>query len=401
LNLKSLILNHKFLFIGSALFLLGATISIFASTNLRAAAGEWKAFYVEPFLVFLILVTTLKTNNFNQKNEKDLKIRRLEDYKEKFFNLSIFQSSIMDLILYALILCGLITSVLAIYQYSTGWMVPYAFWQNRNTFRVTAWYGFPNGVGLFLAPLVPLAIYLLKQSFLKFKKTNWKFDIWNWKMFIDSLLLIPCALLAIYYAKSTGGLIGVAAGIGLLLLFYKKTRWPAVIICLVGFVSIVSLPSLSSIRNEIFAQDRSGQIRVGIWKETFSLLKDRPLLGAGMASYNTRIIPYHKQVNGENIEIFHHPHNVFLTIWVNTGIIGLIGFLGILFSGYRLQVTSYKKNKTLPLLNYFLIASLTTILVTGLVDSPYIKNDLSVFFWTIIALLIISYENQRVEDTSA
>jgi len=44
LNLKSKIINHKFFFIGSGLFLLGATISIFTSLDTRAALGEWKAF---------------------------------------------------------------------------------------------------------------------------------------------------------------------------------------------------------------------------------------------------------------------------------------------------------------------------------------------------------------------
>jgi len=30
-----------------------------------------------------------------------------------------------------------------------------------------------------------------------------------------------------------------------------------------------------------------------------------------------------------------------------------------------------------------------TLLTTGLVDSPYIKNDLSIFFWLIIALAVL------------
>ena len=68
-NLKSLILNHKSLFIAVALFLIAATISVFTSIDLRAAAGEWKAFYFEPILVFIILITSLNKNNFNN-NQK-------------------------------------------------------------------------------------------------------------------------------------------------------------------------------------------------------------------------------------------------------------------------------------------------------------------------------------------
>ncbi len=174
-NLKSLILNHKSLFIAVALFLIAATISVFTSIDLRAAAGEWKAFYFEPILVFIILITSLNKNNFNNNQKiSNFQIspatagsrlhsgtisKQFSIYK--FLNFQI--SNPINIVIYALILSGLFTSLLAIYQHFTGWLVPYSFWQNHSTFRVTAWYGFPNAVGLFLAPLVPLVIYLIIQ----------------------------------------------------------------------------------------------------------------------------------------------------------------------------------------------------------------------------------------------
>ena len=206
-HLSHTIRQYPTLFIASALFLLSATISIFTSVDLRAAAGEWKAFYVEPIIVFLIIITTY-TQEFGVENEK--KIRRLEDYKiNKSFNpclpaskVSIFQSSTIQAILFGLVLCGLATSILAIYQHFTGWMVPYSFWENKNTYRVTGWYGFPNGVGLFLAPIVPLALYIIIQSWKKLKESNWKLEIGNWGFLISSFLFLISAPFAIFFAKS-------------------------------------------------------------------------------------------------------------------------------------------------------------------------------------------------------
>ena len=163
--------------------------------------------------------------------------------------------------------------------------MPYSFWENQNTFRVTAWYGFPNAVGLFLAPLIPLAIYLIKQKLTFISR-------------ILSLIFVPLSILAIIYAKSTGALVGLAAGIGFLLLMYKKTRWPAVTICFLGLLSLFSFSGLSKIKQELLFQDRSGQIRIGIWNETWQFLKDNPLSGAGLASYMEKIKPYHTTVNG-------------------------------------------------------------------------------------------------------
>ena len=38
-----------------------------------------------------------------------------------------------------------------------------------------------------------------------------------------------------------------------------------------------------------------------------------------------------------------------------------------------------------------LLGSLTVLVVHGLVDVPYFKNDLSFLFWIIIAVIFISY----------
>ncbi len=349
-KLQGLVKTYRALFIFSTIFLIAATISVFTSLDLRAAAGQWKAFYIEPLLIFLVLVTSV------QKKQG------------------------AESILSALLLGGLATSLLAIYQHFTGWMVPYAFWENRNTYRVTAWYGFPNGVGLFLAPLVPLALYKVKAQW----QNRRSFSFWI------ALALIPCALLAIWYARSTGGLIGVAGGIGFLLLIHKKTRRPAIAIGALSLVGLFLLPASNPIREELLLQDRSGQIRLHIWSETLNLLKERPLTGAGLASYSQRIEPYHTTVNGEGIEIFHHPHNIFLTMWVNLGLLGLIGFAGILISFYRIGFRNVKNETVL-----FLLATMTALLVTGLVDSPYIKNDLSLLFWLLLALLLSTIDTGK------
>ncbi len=360
-HLSSIIKQNKLLSIAILLFLISATISVFTSINLRSALGEWKAFYVEPILIFFILITNYKL---------------------------LITKKFVNNLLFALILSGLLTSLLAIYQHFTGWLVPYDFWQNQNTFRVTAWYGFPNAVGLFLAPLIPLSIYLITQY--KLQK-----NIIYHLSFIVALFFVLISPLAIFFAKSTGALIGLAAGILFLLFIHKKTLWLACLISLVSIVSLVSLPSANPIKQELLFQDRSGQIRLSIWNETWQFLKDSPITGAGLASYAEKIRPYHTTVNGEGIEIFHHPHNIFLTMWINLGLLGLFAFVGILVSIFNFQFSIFKQFKKLPILNYFILSSLIIILVMGLVDSPYIKNDMAIFFWLLPALLIVSVQNDE------
>lgn len=348
---NTLIQKNKLLATGIALFLIAATISIFASVDIRAAAGEWRAFYIEPILIFFVLSAYFKSLAAEKRNT------HLQKY-----------------ILLPLVLSALVTSILCIYQHFTGWLVPYAFWANRETYRVTGWYGFPNAVGLFLAPIIPLSLYLIEKTWKENKKIAW-----------ISIATIFTSLLAIIFAKGSGPLIGVAAGIGVLLLCYKKTRLPAIVFGIIASVGIILLPPTHSIKQELFATNYSGQLRRDIWSETFALLKDHPITGAGIASYEERIVPY----RGDHwIEVFHHPHNIFLTIWVNTGLLGLIGFITILVWFF---ITAIKNNSQTK----FVLASMSTIIVMGLVDSPYIKNDLAILFWILPTLILAQTSTEK------
>ncbi len=358
--IKNFLTDHKLLSVGIVLFLLGATISIFTAVDTKKALGEWRAFYIEPVLLFFVLSSYLKS--FEAKKRKKI----LEQY-----------------ILLPLVLCGLITSAFAIFQHFTGWMVPHAFWANRETYRVTAWYGFPNAVGLFLAPIIPLALYLIAQTWERTKK------IFEPTVIISILFLIT-GFLAILFAKGSGPLLGALAGIGILLLCYKKTRVPTFLFGIVALTAIFFLPTDHAIKQELFAKNFSGQLRRDMWNETVELLKERPVLGAGIASYEERIVPYRQNLR---IEVFHHPHNIFLTMWVNTGLLGLIGFVVVLIWFVKEAL------KDLNAETKFFLGSFTVILVMGLVDSPYIKNDLAILFW-LFPTLVLSVLSPKTKNST-
>lgn len=330
------------------LFLLGATIGIFVSPNLRAALGEWKAFYFEPVIIALIVLDSVKTK---------------DDVKK---------------ILGGLLLGSLTTAILGVYQHYTGWLVPHSFWANRDTYRVTGWYGFPNGVGLLLAPLIPLAIYLGLESWKSIKE---KVELRkNYLLSILGIVFILSAPMAIVFAKTTAALVGLAAGVGVLLLCFKKTRWPALILGIIGLISLFAVPN-NPITNELLAKDYSGQLRRDIWSETITYLKLHPVVGTGVAGYTNEITPFR---HNKKIEVFHHPHNIFLTMWVNIGLAGLIGFIGLLTWFYKIVIKNLQS--TNRALTITLLISMTIWLVMGLVDSPYIKNDWALIFWLFIGL---------------
>jgi O-antigen ligase len=77
------------------------------------------------------------------------------------------------------------------------------------------------------------------------------------------------------------------------------------------------------------------------------------------------------------------PHNLFLAFWLETGLLGLAGFIWLLAIFFKKLFLLFKKS------NYFatiLIMLMGYILIHGLADTTYFKNDLSVVFWLAVAL---------------
>ncbi len=363
-ELKQFTTKHYTLFIAIALVIFGASVGILMSVDMRAALGEWKAFYIEPILIFAALIIPLR----EAKNR--------------------------NAIVTGLLVSSALTGILTLIQRLTGWSVPYAFWENGASYRVTGWWGFPNGVGTFQAPLALLWLYPLTREWKNNTPViaslrNEGVAIFLQKRYITILYSLGflLTLSSVIFAKSTGGLVGITAGIGALMLYTKRTRKPAITLGIVSLLLITLLPT-NPIKTELLAQDRSGRIRQHIWGGAVELLSESPVLGVGLASFDERIEPYHGLFEGRPIEIFHHPHNQVLTFWLSIGLVGMIGMVWTFVWALRVTIVRAKTGDHSAHETVFIFSLLLCIFVQGLVDSPYIKNDIAMMYWILLALLL-------------
>ncbi|MBI4450308.1 O-antigen ligase family protein [Candidatus Uhrbacteria bacterium] len=132
-------------------------------------------------------------------------------------------------------------------------------------------------------------------------------------------------------------------------------------------------------------QKWSGSVRLAQYRETWRLLRDHPIRGAGLAGYQQAIAPYHEK---RDVEIFLYPHNLLLAIWVELGLAGLLLFLTILYQFFR-QLFSPPlsgRGSERGWGRYGIVAAMFVVLVHGLVDVPYFKNDLAMLVWVIVAI---------------
>jgi len=189
-------------------------------------------------------------------------------------------------------------------------------------------------------------------------------------------------------------MLGMIIGLIFLGLYWRKSRRATIILVIIVTLIIFLVPSTRHFMMERLAfQKLSGQLRLNIWQGAWAMIKDHPMLGVGLRNYQNLATQYqefyYQPQTGQLIstETHPYPHNLFLAIWVELGLLGLLVFLAILIKFFIQGHKTTKTNISTPLVTISIMAALIAIVAHGLVDTPYFKNDLSTLFWLIIVLL--------------
>ena len=336
------------------LFFASSIVAIFISPGWWQALGVWRAYFLEPILFFVILLTTVR-------NEDDF-----------------------DWAVWPLIISVFYISLYAFAQRFLGLPI-ITPWQAE--LRVTSLFDYPNAVGLFIAPILPFVLVQAIKYF-KFRASKMKLA-----EAVILCVIFALGIGAIILAKSDGAFIGLAAGLAVFGLIYnRKTRLAVAIAIMAVSVAILVIPGVGQkVANQFLLGDWSGYVRQTIWSETWQMLKDNPLFGAGLAGYQTVFAPYHLS---RGIEIFMYPHNIFFNFWSEVGMLGLVALVWLVIMFFKKLIMEFKFLISEPFATAALSAMII-ILVHGLVDVPYFKNDLSFLFWIIIAMPFILPKSEK------
>ena len=339
----------------------------------NSALGVFKAYFFEPILLFVVVF-----NVFGPK--------------KNYFG-----------IVWPLVLSGLVVSLLALYQAIFNFSFLNPIFGVGDFPRAVSFYGYPNAVGLYVAPLVPLAGALV-------------FKYWTQKKYelaglagVSGLAMIGATVVA----KSEGALIGLvlAAVVSLGMMGYKKIVVGLLLMTVLMIMAIVPLRDYAL--EKVQLRDLSGEIRKQHWRETGKMLSGGYwLLGSGLSNYTKAVAPWHqagiffnfekdpdfrrkivifdnsyKQAHWQPVEIYMYPHNIFLNFWVEVGFLGMLLFTWIIGKYLTLTSALIKMAGADNLWAVALMGAMVVIVVHGLVDVPYFKNDLSVMFWVLIAMV--------------
>ncbi|HEX8974796.1 MAG TPA: O-antigen ligase family protein [Patescibacteria group bacterium] len=247
--------------------------------------------------------------------------------------------------------------------------------------RLSAFYGSPNYLAMYLAPAVIFGFFLALAANTGSKERPF---------YVTASIPI---LLAFFWTYSYAAWAATLMAIFLALYLTKPKRRMAVALCaaIVAFLIIFSQLQSNKFSTLLQADSRSSLAsRIMIWKSSFLMIKNHPITGIGPGNFQQTYLAYQKYFPPYLEWAVPEPHNLLLAFWLQTGLAGLLGFLFVIFYAIflLLQIIKAKENTALAaaLLAFFLYTFLH-----GLFDTPFWKNDLSMLFWLCIFISISLY----------
>ena len=332
--------------IAIALLLLSGVISVLVAKDHRAALGLYRAYFIEPAALFYVATDLL---------------RKRADFRTLLLGLGIGTSifAVMNIVVFAA-----------------------AAFQNTLHFGAppSAIYTSSNAVAMFLEPPMAFAIGLVLFS-----------DERNDRRLALAWALILGAALVLTFSR--GGYLALAVFAVLTVIKVRPDlRRPLLIVGIVAAAAVLltvvvaSTTPLMRTRFSYVALNYTLQTRAAIFTATFNLIAAHPILGVGLGGYvyNLHGFP----------EIY--PHDVYMTFWVELGLLGLLAFLYIFV---RLFVSAWRALSLASGLErallWGLVGTVVTWAVHGVFDSPYWKNDMAVEFWLVAAICLATVRALR------
>ena len=325
-----------------ALLAAGA-VAVLVAGDHRGALGLYRAYFLEPIALFYVAVDLL---------------RRDEDMRRLLYAFAAGSSA------FAILNLAVFFQALRAHAVLVG-AAPNAL------------YGDANYVAMYLEPAFAFAAATLMLG----RATTMRIVGAVWLAITGTALMLTF---------SKGSYLALFALVALVVVTVPRWRVGVVAAIGVGLIIATQVPLMMA---RIVTVSSSVDGRLQVFNNAFEAIRQSPLLGVGLAGYSF-------EFRGAMSEIY--PHNLWLTFWVEVGIVGLTAFAVVFFvvqwRGWRLwpRTEGFWRVAT-----WGSLAALLLWFFPGLVDSPYWKNDMSVEFWVLAATVLVAERAMRLARAPA
>ena len=227
------------------------------------------------------------------------------------------------------------------------------------------------------------------------------------------LLLLPLAVAWLLCTRSWGGrflaLLSTGAGCVAMAMTYSRASWVGLVVAAAVFVVLwnrkfiplgifAALVVLAALPDTVFhriltifdSSDTSTSSRFPLYYAAADFLQQRPILGAGLGTDAVRQAI-------DDLNLFHghdrfvHCHNIYLQVWCETGLVGLITFVGGILWTLKRGCRAAIRGLCHPVARLAVIggvAALAGTMVCGIADYIWNYPRVMLIFWFVCAVTL-------------
>jgi len=270
--------------------------------------------------------------------------------------------------------------------------------------RLRASFSTANGFAAWLIVMIPIFLGLLAAGKTIFKGS---------KVLLSASipLLILCLLATFVRGAWLGLLIGISlmcwyvfknstlkakisylsVGIGALVIFLILPQPMQAKVKAIGRIDFKLGDTVNMrIKSTLRTNEGSTAIRFSLWKEALRIIKDYNFAGCGLNTYSIVARDY-KSFNLGGI----YPHNSYLQMAAETGLFGLVAFIWVLFTFFKIGLCYLDQRNDFLILGF--LSGILAFLVHAFFDTHLYSLQLVVLFWYMLGLTmaVIRVETDR------
>lgn len=240
--------------------------------------------------------------------------------------------------------------------------------------RIYSFFQNPNTLGQILVMLIPLSIGLIFAS-----RTFWGR--------LAALAASGLGILALVLTLSRGSWLGLMVAAVVFVALYRYQLLPLFILAAAALVPFLPETIINRALSSFNFRDTSISSRFPIYEASFKSILHSPVLGAGLGSelvwkFFARYGFYKGTLT------FAHLHNIFLQLWIECGLFGMLAFAGTSLSVFKESARAAARSRSA--LKPLLIggaSALTGALVCGMTDYIWYYPRALCVFWFLMGIL--------------
>lgn len=252
----------------------------------------------------------------------------------------------------ALICAGSFEAIYGLYGYFSRNYSIFGFSKIHMPGPATGTYVNRNHFAGYLGMIVFISIgYLLSKVRVKPRQDygcrQWLVNLFNSAKTPESglvLIMIITMILGIVFSLSRMGVFSFVVSL-LLVIFFALINKQRRVVSLVFIIFALGLSAslwygLDPLIDRYYQSTESYINRAVVWESTWRLIKDYPVTGSGLGTYESIFQRYKPRDFSHHLLIYDHAHNDYLEI---ASEVGIIGILPLLFGGIYFLIVLFKK----------------------------------------------------------